>query len=154
MNWEAIGSIGEIIGATAVVLTLAYLAVQVRHGTKATQAASIQVASTLDQEFLLALGTDPVTAQLWTSYLVAPETLPHEQQIQGHYLMGSMLRRLENIYFQYHLGTLSQGAWQSRQMMFTGMANSQGYAAYLDSLPAAFLNDEFIEYMAQQKSEG
>jgi hypothetical protein len=153
MNWEAIGSIGEIIGATAVVLTLAYLAVQVRHGTKATQAASIHAASTLDQEFLLALGTDPVIAQLWTSYLTAPETLPHEQQIQGHYLMGSMLRRLENIYFQYHLGTLSQGAWQSRQMMFSGMANSKGYVAYLDSLPAAFLNDEFIDYMATQKSE-
>ena len=153
MNWEAIGSIGELVGATAVVLTLAYLAVQVRHGTKATQAASIQAASTLDQEFLLALGTDPVIAQLWTDYLIDPETLPQEQQIQGHYLMGSMLRRLENIYFQYHLGTLSQEAWQSRKMMFKGMANSKGYIAYLESLPAAFLNDDFIAYMATQKTD-
>ncbi len=31
MNWEAIGAIGEILGALAVVLTLGYLAVQVRH---------------------------------------------------------------------------------------------------------------------------
>lgn len=31
MNWEAIGAIGELIGALAVVLTLVYLAVQVRH---------------------------------------------------------------------------------------------------------------------------
>lgn len=37
MNWEAISAIGEIVGATAVVVTLIYLAVQVRQGTKATQ---------------------------------------------------------------------------------------------------------------------
>ena len=31
MNWEAIGAIGEILGALAVVATLGYLAVQVRY---------------------------------------------------------------------------------------------------------------------------
>lgn len=30
MNWDAIGAIGEIIGATAVVASLVYLAVQIR----------------------------------------------------------------------------------------------------------------------------
>jgi hypothetical protein len=38
MNWEAIGAIGEIVGAAAVVLTLAYLAVQIRHSTKQANA--------------------------------------------------------------------------------------------------------------------
>ncbi|MBM89205.1 MAG: hypothetical protein CMQ41_12590 [Gammaproteobacteria bacterium] len=31
MNWEAIGAVGEIVGALAVVITLVYLASQVRH---------------------------------------------------------------------------------------------------------------------------
>ena len=35
MDWEAIGAIGEIIGATAVVATLAYLALQIRHARQA-----------------------------------------------------------------------------------------------------------------------
>ena len=35
MNWEAIGAIGEIMGALAVVLTLAYLATQVRYAKQA-----------------------------------------------------------------------------------------------------------------------
>ena len=35
MNWEAIGALGEIVGALAVVLTLAYLAIQVRHAKAA-----------------------------------------------------------------------------------------------------------------------
>jgi hypothetical protein len=36
MNWEAIGAIGEIVGALAVVLTLVYLAFQVRYARNAT----------------------------------------------------------------------------------------------------------------------
>ena len=35
MNWEAIGAVGEILGATAVLITLGYLAVQVRQSTRA-----------------------------------------------------------------------------------------------------------------------
>jgi len=34
MNWDAIGAIGEIIGALAVVVTLIYLAIQTRHNSK------------------------------------------------------------------------------------------------------------------------
>ena len=37
MNWDAIGAIGEIIGAIAVVVTLAYLAIQVRHAKETAQ---------------------------------------------------------------------------------------------------------------------
>ena len=33
MNWDAIGAIGEIIGALAVFLTLVYLATQIRQNT-------------------------------------------------------------------------------------------------------------------------
>ena len=37
MNWDAIGAVGEIVGALAVVVTLIYLAVQTRHSAAATQ---------------------------------------------------------------------------------------------------------------------
>jgi hypothetical protein len=149
MNWEAISAIGEIVGATAVVVTLIYLAVQVRRGTSATQAASIQAAAALDHEFLMTLGLDPVTAKLWASYLAAPGSLPDDQKMQGHLLMASLLRRLENIRIQNQLGTLSHEGWQSRQAMFVVIARSPGYAIFLDSPMAAFLNEDFAEHMAR-----
>ena len=34
MNWDAIGAIGEILGALGVVITLAYLSIQIRQNTK------------------------------------------------------------------------------------------------------------------------
>jgi len=37
MNWDALGAVGEVVGALAVVLTLGYLAVQIRHSTKSAE---------------------------------------------------------------------------------------------------------------------
>ena len=37
MNWEAIGAIGEIVGAAAIVVTLIYLATQTKHARQTTQ---------------------------------------------------------------------------------------------------------------------
>ena len=31
MNWEAVGAVGELVGASAVLFTLVYVAIQVRH---------------------------------------------------------------------------------------------------------------------------
>ena len=38
MNWDAISAIGEIVGSIAVVITLAYLAVQTRQNSHHTKA--------------------------------------------------------------------------------------------------------------------
>ncbi len=152
MNWEAISAIGEIVGAIAVVATLIYLVVEIRRGASATQAASVQAAAALDHEFLMAVGSDPITAKLWETYLSAPETLPVDQARQGHFLMASLLRRLENVRIQMQLGTLSQDGWQSRQSMFNVIAGSSGYLAFLESPMARFLNEGFVKYMAQLKA--
>ena len=43
MNWEAIGALGETVGALAVLVTLVYLAMQIRQNTKTVQAAKTEV---------------------------------------------------------------------------------------------------------------
>ena len=40
MNWEAIGAIGESVGAAGVIASLVYLAVQIRQNTRSTRRAS------------------------------------------------------------------------------------------------------------------
>ena len=42
MNWDAIGAIGEVVGALAVFITLGYLAVQIRQNTKAVRATALE----------------------------------------------------------------------------------------------------------------
>ena len=47
MNWEAAGAIGEIVGAFAVLVTLVYLARQIRHGTDVSKVTVYHLASRL-----------------------------------------------------------------------------------------------------------
>ena len=41
MNWDAIGAIGELVGALAVVLTLAYLALEVRRSRLIAESSAV-----------------------------------------------------------------------------------------------------------------
>ncbi len=67
--------------------------------------------------------------------------------------MTSLIRRLENMYLQKNLGPLSEEGWKSRQALFTGIARSPGYSAFLESSPAHFTSEEFRNYMAQLVSD-
>jgi hypothetical protein len=47
MNWDAIGAIGELTGALAVVVSVIYLALQIRNNTQATMVTVVQ--DTIDE---------------------------------------------------------------------------------------------------------
>ena len=42
MNWDAIAAVGELLGASAVLVTLIYLAVQIRQNTSAVATATYE----------------------------------------------------------------------------------------------------------------
>jgi hypothetical protein len=65
MNWEAIGAIGEILGALAVVLTLGYLAVQIRYSRLSAADASRQGRAVGVRELMLSTASDPEIHRLW-----------------------------------------------------------------------------------------
>lgn len=58
MNWEAIAAIGEIVGALAVVLTLAYLALQVKTAKRATIDQNTLSRANGVREMMLAISTN------------------------------------------------------------------------------------------------
>lgn len=65
MNWEAVGAVGEILGAVAVVITLVYLAMQVRQNTKAVQAAAIDSANTHVSDIRMEIFSDADVTSLY-----------------------------------------------------------------------------------------
>ena len=84
MNWDALGAIAELVGAIAVVGTLFYLAVQVRHSKDATKAntQSLELHSyTAWQSAHIGLNTamsNPTQAEIIASGSYDPKTLTDE----------------------------------------------------------------------------
>ena len=65
MNWEIAGSLGEIIGALAVVISIVYLARQVTQANKTGKAATTLEASKLLSEWHGRLNQTPELAYLF-----------------------------------------------------------------------------------------
>lgn len=66
MNWTAIGAIGEVLGAIAVVLSLVYVAAQVRHNTTALSRAASADAIAGIRHWNQSLIDDPVMVRIFT----------------------------------------------------------------------------------------
>ncbi len=108
MDWNAIGAIGEILGAVAVVATLGYLAVQTRYNVAATQANTRQAILESDQKFIANLILDPAIEVIrWKRDLADDEKV-----ILGHYLI-TFVRMRENNWLQFQSGGLDRETWES-----------------------------------------
>ena len=64
MNWDAIGALGEVLGAIAVIATLLYLAVQTKHARVAVETAATLGTIEGHSRFRQALMTNPTLSDL------------------------------------------------------------------------------------------
>ena len=110
MNWDALGAIGEVIGALAVVLTLIYLAVQVRQNSAAIRSSTRSdiARAQMDMNFIMA--THPRMAA--SAYKLLREDGLDELDALGasHGVTGAM-RMFENQFFAYREGNFSESIW-------------------------------------------
>ena len=90
MNWEAIGAIGEIIGAFAVVVTLFFLAMQLRQNAKSVDESNrLQRAAAIDRHndtisrWRGRLMTNSELAEIWMKAR-AGEQLTKVEQLRVH----------------------------------------------------------------------
>lgn len=65
MNWEAVGAIGETLGAAGVIVTLAYLAVQLKQNTRALRSNFWQAIQEAEHRFDCLFSSDPAIGELW-----------------------------------------------------------------------------------------
>ena len=87
MNWEAIGAVGEILGAIAVLVTLVYLAAQVRQNSRFVKAATYHSTMRARNEFNFAVATTPELSALLIRAQDKGTTLDAEERQRFNSLM-------------------------------------------------------------------
>jgi hypothetical protein len=138
---QLLGNLGEFVGAIAVVVTLGYLATQVRHSRVATEANTKQLQSGSLQNMterlhnrLLFLAADPVAADLTFRMSRDPDSLSEMEQFQAVMLIAANVTDLEEAYRQVGLGTLPEAALNSRVTQFKQTLQSPFVAGAWESL--------------------
>ena len=106
MNWEAISAISDFLAAIAVIVTLGYLAVQIRQNTStlkstATQGAHDQTAALYDL-----LASDSDLGEIFSRGLEAPETLDEGETARFFAMLMSATFKMQNWYMQTESGAI------------------------------------------------
>ena len=146
MNWDAIGAIGEIVGAAAVVITLIYLAVQLKQNTAAMRSSTFQsISSTLAQNMEV-LTTTPGMPALLLKANAGLETLTGEERVQFSSFCLMSHRRIESIFVQKSLGALDQGLAEGFERSILLAYGHRGYREWWNSSKSAF-STEFAAWV-------
>ena len=114
MNWEAVGAISEVIAAIAVVVTLAYLALQIRQSTRTTKAAAVSASHLSLRENRHAILASPELSSLFASGAANPTELSELESQRFIWMMLNGTDALLDIYTQTLETGFSPETWQTQ----------------------------------------
>jgi len=129
MTIQDLGSIGEFVAAIATVVTLAYLAVQIRQNTKEARLTTMRelVASVQDGFSPL---YNPGYARVFRLGRHHPEELDEDELSAFKMLLDRQFYSFQNLVYQYESGSVDEEIFQSTLSMFQRLVSTPGGAAW------------------------
>jgi len=128
VDWTAISTISELVGAVVVVVTLFYVAAQIRQNTNAILANSRQ--TLLDAD--LALISDFLAHAVHLEIFPDHVQLTPEDERRMMWLLIKALRIREFAWHQYKSGNLDEKSWQSYMAPVPGLFATERAKAVLN----------------------
>ena len=111
MNWDAIGAVGEVGGAVAVVATLGYLAAQIRQNTRTLRTTVHDTQTAGHSEYLIDVARDPVLASIVKKAFEMGPIEAEEERFRFRLLMAGIFIRFQNSFYADRSGSLEPELW-------------------------------------------
>ena len=109
---EALGNIGDFLGGIAVVITLIYLAGQIRQNTRSIRASAFQAAQRDLAEKLDGLSNDPELIRIYFDGNHEFESFSKEDRRRYATFMSGFMRRYETLLYQTRIGNIDREQWE------------------------------------------
>lgn len=149
MNWNAIGAIAELLGAIGVIISLGYLAHQVRQNTRSVRAASYQSWFASYDSFSNLLLGDPGLDALLHRAASAPQDLTPEERRRFLGVLRRAFRQLENLYYQHRQGMIDRELFEAWQSIYARSAQGPLFREFWEADQAIF-SPPFREFVARK----
>jgi len=145
MSWEAIGALGEWAGAAVVVLTLAYLAKQIRENTVLNRVSGTMAIAEASRDIHFLLAGDRDTAQVFLEGVTSPEQLDDVDRVRFEQLWWGVLRQMESFFVQFQQGLINEAAMKayarySADLIFDNPIIRDHWLAGAEDYSPAFVN--------------
>jgi hypothetical protein len=145
VNWEAISAIGQIVGAVAVVISLIYLAREIRNNARSARLASV---GTINR-CLGQLASHPHLAEVWRRGIRDWESLKGPDNDTFHSFMLQLFHIFNEMYYEQLEGHLDPRLWREietpmRDLISTWPGVQARWREY-----SRWFNEEFANYVNQ-----
>lgn len=147
MSIQDFGAIGELIGGVAVVITLVYLALQIKQNTKINASLVRQNFYDAQQQQILHAVESPEFNALINRSWSADESLSPAEQTQVWRHMQGILIGYQGAFEQYKSGALPKADWDLVKLMLRTFWLVEGKAkddAWKTMKHGRFFNDDFL----------
>ena len=132
MSLEDLGNIGEFVAAVAVVISLVYLAIQIRQNTRSVRVASYQSWFDSYSNFSNTVLASPELDALFHRGTSDPGKLTPEERRHFNGLARRIFRLFENLYYQRLQGMIDADLYASwRENLGRGFVELPGIKLYL-----------------------
>jgi len=149
---QDLGSIGELIAALATLITLAYLALQLRQNTSALKSQTFQQSS-MDMSLTAnSISSDGELAKIVIKAEKGLQVLAPEEKVRFHFWMLVAVRRFESIYIQALYGSIEKERIKGFETSILSLLSNVGFE-WWETTKSAFSKD-FIYYADKNISSG
>ena len=146
MNWDALGAVAELIGGVAVLITLVYLAVQVRHAQRIQRQTLLSNQTAHWVANCQTIGAHPELNKAWHKALRGTD-LTQEERWQWSIVLYGVILDFEEMYFLQKEGDQYEFRWESIQRCLRYYLNTQAGERWWDAAKKIFFDPEVVEYI-------
>jgi len=145
----SIGDISGIIQAVGVVVSLIYVAIQVRASTKAIKGATYQSIISVYAEIEARISQDSEAARIYRLGCDEPEALEKDEALRFRELVCSIFNFYENLHYQYKNNLLDEVLWEGWSNYLKIKLEYPGVAKYWETNGKLYSKD-FREYVKRK----
>lgn len=145
MNWDAIGAIGEIIGAGAVVFSLVYLSIQIqRQAAESRAAAAHEIAHAFRES--VAVFSNSEMADLFLKGHSDVDSLSEKEKLQLITSVQRVLRVWEEAFVMHRKGRLEADLWEPMISQYCSLLATP-VIQYVWKARKSYYNNEFRSFV-------
>lgn len=146
MNWNQVSQIAEIIEPVVIIVSLIYVAFQVRQNTTAVRATSAQAQVEGYAAVVHDITGTSTNARIWRKGLSGLKALTQHESVIFFAQATLYFRLVETAYYQNKSGVLQDELWVGIKRHCQNFASQKGMREYLKSRSYA-LSEEFVAFL-------
>lgn len=142
MNWNAVGAVAELIAAIGVIVSLLYLAAQVRHGTAVARRNAAHELLDTTSPLLFAIAENPEVASIWTRGLADYDSLEDVEKVRFSTLMLNLTYSWEESWHALRSGQVDEWTYQRFTASRRELTSLPGFRTWFERR-RDWIGDEF-----------